>query len=286
MLDPYQTLQVPRDASQDEIKRAYRRLAKELHPDLNPGDAGRARRFRDIVAAYDMVSDEARRRQYDREAAAQMAGDHRVEPRAAAYDDGLDSFFRTRGWGFRRDTRPGGEVRRRGADFHQSLRIGFVEAALGTRRRIAVNDRRTLEVAVPPLTQDGQTLRLKGQGGPGQNGGPDGDVLVEITVDPHPLFVRKEYDIHMTLAVSLPDAVLGAAVAAPTIHGTVQLRIPKGSNTDTVLRLKGKGLPVPGGLWGDQYVTLKIVLPDKPDPELVQLVEAWAKRRPYAVRNG
>jgi DnaJ-class molecular chaperone len=280
MLDPYMTLQVGRDATPEEIKQAYRRLAKELHPDLHPDNPVSARRFKDVTAAYDVLSDEAKRRQYDRQTA-------HVHGRAAR-DDGLDSVFR-RGWGFRgADTQqaagPGSGLR--GADIYQSLHVSFVDAVLGAKRRLVVKDERAIDVAIPPLTEDGQTLRLKGQGGRDGRGGTPGDLYVEITVESHPYFTRRNFDIHMILPVSLPEAVLGGVVQVPTLHGLVQLKIPKSSNTDTVLRLRGKGIPVPhgGSVPGDQLVTLKVVLPDARDPEFAALVEEWSRRHSYAVR--
>jgi len=280
MMDPYATLQVGRDASSDEIKRSYRKLAKELHPDLHPNNPVSARRFNDITAAYDVLSDDAKRRQYDNqlaaaEAAARNGGRGRGNP---FDDDGLDSFF-GRSWGFKRDA-AGNGPKLRGADIYQSLTISFSEAAVGAKKRLVIKDQRVLDINIPPLTQDNQTLRLKGQGGQGANGGPAGDVFVEITVEPHPLFTRRDQDILMTLPVTLPEAVLGATITVPTVQGMVSLKIPKGSNTDTVLRLRGKGL---GGT-GDQLVTLKVVLPTAKDGELTELVEQWSKRHSYSVR--
>ena len=279
-MDPYATLQVGRDASPDEIKRSYRKLAKELHPDLHPNNPVSARRFNDITAAYDVLSDDAKRRQYDNKVAAEAAaraggGRGRGNP---FDDDGLDSFF-GRSWGFRREA-PGTGPKLRGADIYQSLTVSFIEAAVGAKKRLIIKDQRVLDIAIPPMTQDGQTLRLKGQGGAGTNGGPAGDVFVEITVEPHALFTRRDHDILMTLPVTLPEAVLGATVTVPTVQGLVSLKIPKGSNTDTVLRLRGKGL----GGDGDQLVTLKIVLPSAKDTELTDFVEQWSKRHSYAVR--
>ncbi|GGF41535.1 molecular chaperone DnaJ [Aliidongia dinghuensis] len=292
-MDPYAILQVGRDASPEEIKRSYRKLAKELHPDLHPNNPASARRFNDITAAYDVLSDDAKRRQYDSQVAAAeaaaRAGHRRGNPfdRSNQFeDDGLDNFFGrgNRGWGFRREA-AGKGPKLRGADIYQSLTVSFVEAAVGTRKRIVIKDQRTLDVAIPPLTQDGQSLRLKGQGGAGANGGPAGDVFVEINVEPHALFTRRDHDILMTLPVTLPEAVLGATVTVPTVHGLVSLKIPKGSNTDTVLRLRGKGLIAPGSvLQGDQLVTLKIVLPTAKDGELADFVEQWSKRNSYSVR--
>jgi DnaJ-class molecular chaperone len=292
MLDPYATLEVARTATPDEIKRAFRRLAKELHPDLNPNSPAIARRFRDVAAAYDVLSDEGKRRDYDRQVdAARAAADRQAAWRAStaganAFDDNFDSFFKPSGrTANQRRERPA-DAFWRGGDIHQSLRISFVEAALGTRKRIQIADRRVLDVAIPAATLDGQTLRLKGQGTPGMLGTTPGDVLVEIAVEPHPLFSRKDHDIHMALQVTVPEAVLGASVIVPTIHGTVQLHIPKGSNTDTVLRLRGKGVPMADGGAGDQYVTLKVVLPPNDDRDFAKLVEQWAKRRAYTVRAG
>lgn len=206
MPNPYTTLQVDRGATQDEIKRAYRKLAKELHPDLHPNNPASARRFKDINAAYDVLSDEAKRRQYDREVAKAAATADRSH--ASSFEDGLDAFFGGRGRGFRDDGGP----RRRGADIYQSIKVTFIEAALGTRKRIVINDERALDVTVPPLTQDGQSLRLKGQGGAGQNGGVSGDLFVEVTVESHPVFTRRDFDIHMTLPVTVAEAVMGATV--------------------------------------------------------------------------
>ena len=139
-------------------------------------------------------------------------------------------------------------------------------------------------MTVPPLTTDGQSLRLKGQGGLGQNGGATGDLFVEVTVEPPPTFTRRELDILMELPVTVPEAVLGATVTVPTVAGLVQLKIPKGSNTGSVLRLKARGLVGPNGVQGDQYVTLKVVLPDRNDPDFSAFVESWAKRHSYTVR--
>jgi DnaJ-class molecular chaperone len=282
MLDPYTTLQVGRRATQDEVKRAYRKLAKEFHPDLHPDNPASARRFKDISAAYDLLSDEAKRQRYDRAQDAAPAIDQAASA-GDGFEAGLDAFFNARPWGYRPDGSPGGP-RRRGADIFQTLKIGFVEAVLGTRKRIYIKDERPLDITVPALTEDGQTLRLKSQGEPGQSGGLSGDVLVEITVESHPHFTRKELDIHMVLPVTVPEAVLGATVTVPTVHGLVQLKIPRGSNTDTRLRLKGQGVAGPNAAQGDQYVILKVVLPDPHDPEFLRLVETWSKRYSYRAR--
>jgi DnaJ-class molecular chaperone len=283
MSDPYATLKVGRKATQDEIKQAYRKLAKEFHPDLNPNNPASLRRFKDISAAYDILSDEAKRRRYDRDLAAASGAADQARPSDSGFEDGLDAFFRGRSWSARAAGSGAGQ-RRQGADIFQTLKISFIEAALGTRKRIVIKDERALDVTIPAVFEDGRTLRLKGQGDLGQNGGVRGDVLVEITVESHPIFIRKELDIHMDLSVTVPEAVLGAAMPVPTVHGLVQLKIPKGSNTDTRLRLKGKGVTGPGGAQGDHYIVLKVVLPDPSDAEFVKLIETWSKRHSYRVR--
>jgi|HubBroStandDraft_1064217.scaffolds.fasta_scaffold00087_37 DnaJ-class molecular chaperone len=279
MLDPYAILQVGREVSQDEIKRSYRKLAKAFHPDLHPDNPLSLRRFKDISSAYDLLSDEAKRQRYDR-ALAPAAADP-AAPADGRFEAGLDSFFSGRGWGHRPD---GSGPPRRGADIFQTLKLDFTEAALGTRKRIVVKDERAVDVIVPALTEDGQTLRLKGQGEPGSNGGLSGDVLVEIAVARHDLFTRSDLDIHMVLPVTVPEAVLGALVTVPTLYGPAQLEIPKGSNTDARLRLEGKGVTTPDGAQGDQHVVLKVVLPDPHDLEFLRLVEVWSRRYSYRVR--
>ncbi len=228
-----------------------------------------------------MLSDEDKRRKCDRDLVGTEQTARAAEPAGAAFDDRLDSFFGTRA----KRERAGAEPSfLRGGDLFQSLRIGFAEAALGTRKRLVLGEHRVVEVAVPAGALDGMTLRLKGQGTPGRFGRPAGDMLVEITVDAHPNLTRRGTDIHLTLPITVPEAVQGATVTVPTVHGPVQLKVPRGSNTDSVLRLKGKGIPLPDGGTGDQYVTLKVVLPPGEDTEFSKIVEQWGRRRSYVVR--
>jgi DnaJ-class molecular chaperone len=159
------------------------------------------------------------------------------------------------------------------------LRVSFLEAALGTKRRIAINDERSLDAVVPAGTENGQILRLRAQGGPGTRGGARGDLLLEVTVEPHPSFTRADNDIRLTLSIGVADAVLGATLPVATLHGPVQLKIPPGSNTDSVLRLRGKGIESPAGVFGDQLVTLKVVLPEPSDAGFAKLVADWARAR-------
>jgi DnaJ-class molecular chaperone len=291
MKDPYDTLGLRRTASADDIKKSYRRLAKKLHPDLNPGDRRIEQQFKELTAAYELLSDPAKRARYDageidatgaergfgfRGQRRDAAGGRRRNPADDSFvDDLFSEMFRGR---------RGGAAR--GTDASFTLQVPFLEAALGAKKRVTMGDGKTVDVTIPPGIDTGQTLRLKGQGNPGAGSGPAGDALIEIIVELHPIFTRKDRDIHTDLPVSLPEALLGGKVTAETIHGPVTLTVPPGSNNGTMLRLRGKGLAEQGGRpGGDHYVTLRIVLPEPPDPELTRLIEAWSRSHPYRVRD-
>ncbi len=304
MDDPYKTLGVAKGATADEIKKKYRKLARELHPDLHPGDKKAEARFKDVSAAYGLLSDKDKRAAFDRgeiDAAGQPRQErtfyrsHADGAQGAKYHPGGDPFeglseddlfanlFRRAGGG-----QPGG-MKFRGADNHYSLTIDFIDAVKGGVKELSLPGGKTLRVTIPPGCEDGQTLRLKGQGMPGAGGGPPGDAAIELTVRPHPQFSRKGDDIHIELPVTLPEAVLGGRVEVPTVDGPVTMTVPKGANSGTVLRLREKGVPRAGkpadGGRGDQYVTLKVMLPAKPDPALEEAVAAWATAHPYEVRG-
>lgn len=296
--DPYTLLGVGRTASQDEIKKRYRELAKKMHPDLNPDQPDVGERFKSITAAYDLLSDPERRGRFDRgeiDASGQERPEQRFyreyaeDPAAGRHyaregfsdDESLRGFFSDlfggRGEGVR--------MRARGADVAYTLPIGFLEAAKGARKRVTIGDGHHIDLTIPAGVRDHQTLRLKGQGMPGYEGGPAGDAYVEVHIQPHAFFERKDNDIQLELPVSLAEAVLGGRIQVPTIDGPVAMTVPKGSNTGTTLRLRGKGILDPkSGQRGDQYVHLEIVLPKTPDDQLEQLVERWAADHPYNPR--
>jgi DnaJ-class molecular chaperone len=163
----------------------------------------------------------------------------------------------------------------RGRDATYSLELDFLDAVNGARRTVTLPDGSVLDVTIPPGTRDGQVLRLRGKGRPGIGGGPSGDALVEVKVRPHPVFRREGDDVRVELPLPLREAVLGGKVEVPTPSGTVTMTVPKWTNTGTVLRLRGKGVPRPDGTRGDEYVTLQVVLPEMPDPHLERFMSQW-----------
>lgn len=300
MRDPYDVLGVSKTSSDSDIKTAYRKLAKRLHPDLNPGNKKIEERFKEVSVAYDLLSDPEKRRRYDRgeiDASGAERPQHSFyrtyaeSPRGQKYQ----SAFRS-GEGFsfqdifedmfRGAERQRGSARMAGENVAYTLAVSFLDAARGTTTRISIPGGKTLNVAIPAGVEDGETLRLKGQGTPGSGGAPSGDAYIEIHIEPHPHFHREGKDIHLELPVTLQEAVLGAKVEVPTVEGWVNLSIPRGSNTGDKLRLKDKGLlDRKSKERGDLYVTLKVVLPEKADDELKSAIEAWAKTHPYDVRR-
>ena len=291
--DPYETLGVKKDASQDAIQKAYRRLAKKLHPDLNPGNKQAEEQFKTVSAAYDLLGDPQKRARFDR---GEIDASGAERPRQRYYRDfadaGSNSYASDAGFAdfggmddilsqvFGRQGR--GNVRTRGRDAHYHLALDFLDAINGGKQQLTLPDGSTLDVTIPPGTREGQVLRLRGKGHPGVGGGPPGDALIEIEVRPHPVFTRKGDDIHVELPISLREAVLGGKVNAPTPSGPVTMTVPRWSNTGTRLRLKGRGAPRGDGTKGDEYVTLKIVLPERPDPDLERFVAQW---RPTTAGN-
>jgi DnaJ-class molecular chaperone len=336
MTDPYRVLNVPRSADQATIKQAYRKLAKTLHPDRNPGNAPAEQRFKEVSQAYDLLSDPAKRALFDRgeidaegrrrrdfgfDGFGGYAGARDAAAREAAARGAAESLFEKMfGGGFggsfgrgfaggaagagrfraqagqstagaafeetlRGQTRGAGGAagpKLRGADRRYRLGIDLRCAARGGRQRLQLDDGRTIEVDVPAGTESGKVLRLKGQGEASPLGGRAGDALVQIEVRPDPEFRRQGQDIYVDAPISLPEAVLGARITVPTLDGPVRLTVPPGSSGGRSLRLKGKGIALPGAGYGDQYVRLLVVLPDAPDAEL----EDWARRHADEVRPG
>ncbi|GBR04080.1 DnaJ C-terminal domain-containing protein [Acetobacter oeni] len=281
--DPYQTLGVARTASQDDIRKAYRSLAKKYHPDLNPGDKEAEEKFKAVSRANDLLSDEAQRGRYDR-GEIDAAGQERAPPGYGAnggyrdfaegahgsrygggagaegfsQDDLGDIFgnmFGNRGGGFNR--RPAGPER--GPDRSYSLTVSFIDSVLGTTSRVSLPDGSTLDVKIPPGIEDGQVLRLRGKGGEGSRGGATGDALITITITPDVRYTREGRDLRERLPVDVRTAVLGGPITVPTPSGSVRMNVPAGSDTGAVLRLRGRGVKEHGKHpAGNLYVTLEV----------------------------
>lgn len=291
--DPYKLLGVAKSASEADIRKAYRALAKKYHPDVNPGDEAVANKFKEITAAYTLLTDKNLRAQYDSgqvDASGQAqnpfgGGFNRGGgfggfggqggATAGGYDDMTDLFSslfgmnmgtqtggpRRQGYGQRVQPKAGGDIRYR-------LTLGFLEALKGGKKRITGMGGKGVNITIPKGVVDGAVLRLRGKGHPGQNGGRAGDAKVEITVKPHKYFSREGENLRLVLPISLAEAVSGAKVTIPMPDGAISLNIPAGTNSGKTLRLKGKGV---GG--GDLLVSSQITLTNQEKTDL----KGWAK---------
>jgi DnaJ-class molecular chaperone len=299
--DLYSVLGVQKTASAGEITKAYRKLAKKLHPDLNPGDTVAEDKFKQISHAYSILKDPEQRGKYDR-GEIDASGQERPQqqyyreyaggPEGARYHSSAgfedigafsDLFGDMFGGaaGMRGGRRGGGQFSMRGQDAQYHLDISFLDAVNGTKQRITLPDGGTLDVTIPAGVSEGQVLRLKGKGMPGLGEGPPGDALVEVGVKPHPVFKREGNDIVVDLPISFDEAVLGGKVEVPTIGGRVAATVPAGSNTGQTLRLKGRGVKGKG----DQLVKLTVMMPETVDDDLKSFAEEWRKTHAYDPRG-
>jgi DnaJ-class molecular chaperone len=333
MRDPYDVLGVSKTASPADIKSAFRRQAKKLHPDANKHDPKAATRFAELNAAYEILGEEDKRKAFDRgEIDAEgkprfqgfegfgrggpggFGGDgtfetfsfgrdgfQRSSGRAGAgfrgfggFEDILKEAFgggmgggprgrRGGGFGFDQDDFGGGQGGQ-GGDVAASLTITLADAAKGAKTRVQLPNGKEVEVKIPAGLADGQTIRLKGQGLPGP-GGRTGDVLITVSVAPHPLFAREGADLRLELPITLYEAALGGKVRVPTLDGAVELAIPPGTNSGRTFRLKGKGFPAKAGT-GDLLATVRIMLPEGGDKDLDELMRKWREKKPYDPRKG
>jgi DnaJ-class molecular chaperone len=323
MRDPYEVLGVSRTASEAEIKSAFRKLAKKHHPDQNKTDPKAKERFSEANAAYEIVGDKAKRKQFDRgeidaegkprfqegfsgfEGFGAQGGPQ--QPRGGPGFGGSGRTFRWSTGGQAADGDPfsaddilsdilggGGFQGRRGGARPQPARgedvtahagVTLEQLVAGQKVRVDLPTGRTVEVAIPAGTRAGQVIRLKGQGRPGALGGTAGDALVTIDFVPHPLFRVDGDALRRDIAITLDEAVLGAKVRVPTLDGPVTLTVPAKSSGGRALRLKGKGMPRAGGGRGDLLVTLRIVLPEGGDEELEALMKKWREQHRYQARD-
>jgi DnaJ-class molecular chaperone len=283
--DLYRTLGVKRTSTHDEIRGAYRNLAKEYHPDRNPGNKEAEEKFKHISAAFDIIGDPEKRKRYD---AGEIDGGgrdtsagyrYRPSENFGDFGDIFGDFFGRTGHGAR------GGFNMRGMDYRYNLEIEFLEAANGLKKRVLLPEGETLDINVPSGVVQGQVLRLKGKGGPGAGRGQAGDALIELRIKPHPYFDREGDDIILDLPIGIHEAVTGAKVEVPTIAGRVTLTVPRGASSGQLLRLRGKGVHnAQTGNTGDQLVKLRIVMPQRVDRELLEFMENWGELHAYDPR--
>ncbi|WP_417769225.1 DnaJ C-terminal domain-containing protein [Stappia sp.] len=330
MRDPYSVLGVGKSASEAEIKKAFRKLAKTCHPDQNADNPKAKERFAEANQAYEILGDKDKRARFDRgeidaegkpkfhahgfegfgdsdifrQTRGARGGFGQAGPGGAAgggaFDDILNDILG--GFGGRARGGAGGPgmggagmgagmgggraaTPRRGADAQVTARVTLEQLVHDHKARVTLPSGKALDVKLPEGTTDGEKIRLRGQGHPGENGGSAGDAIVEIRIARHPLFVPADDDLKLDLPISLYEAVLGGKVRVPTLDGAVNLTVAANARVGKTMRLKGKGLPNKNGGRGDLLVTLRIVLPEEEDEELATLMRAWKELRPYRPRG-
>lgn len=297
MRDPYQVLGVSKNTSQADLKKTYRKLAMKLHPDQNPDDEKVAEQFKEVSAAYALLSDEKTKARYDRgeinpDGSEKGFANYRQHAGAGSGNPyGGGGGFSPFGQGFdaedlfsslfggARNTRQRGPQKKRGEDKTYRINIEFLDAVRGSTQKLKLQNGKTLNVKTPENVKEAQQIRLKGQGISGVGGGPSGDALIEVHIKKHPFFTIKDNNILMDLPITLDEAILGAKITVPTISGKIALNIPKNSSSGKVMRLKGKGATDPKSKTkGDQLVKLMIMLPSEESKDLESAINKWSKK--------
>jgi curved DNA-binding protein len=285
--DYFEVLGVPRGAGDEEIRSAYRKLAREYHPDVNK-DPGAEDRFKEVSEAYEVLRDPEKREKYERLGANWKAGedvsgasgfgdgfgggDGQGFGDGAGFSDFFESFF-----GGRQGASRGFEgFSMRGGDQEATLEVTLEEAARGGKRKFSLADGRDFEVRIPPGVSDGQKIRLAGLGGEGSSGGPAGDLYLRVRIKLHPRFRREGDDLVVEVPVAPWEAALGATVPVPTLDGSAKVKVPPGSSSSRRLRLRGEGMPGPGGRKGDLYASVRIVVPKALEKRERELFEELA----------
>lgn len=316
----YEVLGVPKDADAETLRKAYRKLARQFHPDVNPGDSAAEERFKEVSEAYGVLSDEEKRRNYDEfgevsleggfdaeaarrareafgarfgadEGARGFEGFGGFEGQAFEYGD-LDDLLGGLFGGRRGRPRQGGGIP--GQDVHATLELDFLEAARGGEKRLQLArpgpggaSAETVTVRIPPGVGDGGRIRIPGKGAPGLGGAPPGDLWATIRVRPHPVFRREGRDLYLDVPVTVGEAVKGARIEVPTLDGRATVTVPAGTDSGTRLRLRGKGIPDPkGGAAGDQYVVVQIRVPKNLDESALASVDELSRFDPVKLREG
>ena len=298
--DYYEVLGVPRGAGDEEIRSAYRKLAREYHPDVNK-DPGAEDRFKEVSEAYEVLRDPEKREKYERLGADWKAGedvsgasgfgggtsgfgggDGQGFGDGAGFSDFFESFF----GGGRGGSRGFEGFSMRGGDREATLEVTLEEAARGGKRKISLADGRDFEVQIPSGVRDGQKIRLAGQGGEGASGGPAGDLYLRVRIKPHPRFRREDDDLVVEIPVAPWEAALGATVPVPTLDGNARVKVPAGSSSGRRLRLRGEGMPGPGGRKGDLYASVRIVVPKVLEKRERELFEELAAVSRFDPRQG
>jgi DnaJ-class molecular chaperone len=313
--DYYKILGVAETASADELKKAYRKLAKKYHPDVTGGDKAKEARFKEITQAYDVLSDDKKRQEYDELRRNPFAGVHgggggpggpggpdfsgfpgfggmgggRARRSGSRVNIDIEDMLRNFGVNMGDETGPFGGMRggargmdQRGADVQASLELTFAEAALGAEKPVVLEpgtpSERKLTMRIPAGVEDGETIRLPGQGRPGMNGAPAGNLLIKVSVQPHPRFRRKGADLEVEVPIQIDEAVLGGTVEVPTLEATkATVKIPPGTSSGTLLRLRGKGAGDRRGGRGDLYGTVQIIAPKNVSPEAAELIRRFGE---------